>query len=517
VPLVAALAAEAAGGPALPEAAGDLVAGVALLGCGLVLWARGTPGGAQPSMALAGVAWFAGDIWSGLLYVHRGPLTQLLVTYPAGRLRPRALVPVVAAAYVDGAVPALARSEWPTIALAAALVVTAAARCGAVTGVARRTRAIALAAAAAIGGALALAAAGRLAGWDIGELALWTYFAAVTLSALALAAGLSWGGWARAAVTGLVVDLGDRHERRGLRAALARTLGDRGLEVGYRVAGAGAWVDEHGRPIELPEPATGRRVTVVHDGDEPVAALVHDPAALGDGELARSVAAAARIALANLQMQHEAAARMEEVAASSRRLVETADEERRLLADELRTGPERRLRELTGRLAAAASARDGATADELRRLAGELDDARADLLRFAQGVHPPALTERGLGAALAQLVANAPLDVTLSVADRRFPPAHEAAAFFVCSEALANVAKYAGADHADVSVAADGGRLVVRVADDGSGGADPSRGSGLRGLADRVEALGGALRVHSPPGAGTRLEAELPIGPAGDP
>jgi signal transduction histidine kinase len=162
-------------------------------------------------------------------------------------------------------------------------------------------------------------------------------------------------------------------------------------------------------------------------------------------------------------------------------------------------------------LVAFAAGRDGDAAMALGQLAAELDEARGDLRRFAQGIHPRALTEHGLGAALAELAAQAPVPVTLAVTQRRFPLTHEAAAFFVCSEGLANVAKYADAARVEIAVAAAGDRLTVRVADDGAGGADARQGSGLRGLADRVEALGGTLSVDSPLGAGTRLEAALPI------
>jgi signal transduction histidine kinase len=158
-----------------------------------------------------------------------------------------------------------------------------------------------------------------------------------------------------------------------------------------------------------------------------------------------------------------------------------------------------------------AAERDGEAAETLRELAGDLGAARAELLRFARGVHPRSLTEGGLSEALDELVGQAAVPVRLEVPAGRFPPAQEAAAFFLCSEGLANVAKYAGGASADIAVRATPSGLVVRVADDGVGGADPALGSGLRGLADRVEALGGTLRVDSHAGAGTRLEAVLPI------
>jgi signal transduction histidine kinase len=238
---------------------------------------------------------------------------------------------------------------------------------------------------------------------------------------------------------------------------------------------------------------------------------VHDPAALADRELVDSVAAAARLAVVNVRLQAEIAARIGEVAASRRRLVEARDDESRRLGDRLHAGAEHRLAGLRERMSRLAAERDGEAGETLRQLADDLGAARAELLRFARGVHPRSLTEGGLSKALDELVAQAAVPVRLEVAAGRFPPAQEAAAFFLCSEGLANVAKYAGGASADIAVRASRPGLLVQVADDGPGGADPARGSGLRGLADRVEALGGTLRVDSRAGAGTRLEAVLPI------
>ena len=501
-----------AGGPPLPEGAGDLIAGLALLGGGAATWLARARGGCSGLLALSGAAWFAGDLSGALLYAHRGPLTQLLLVYPGGQVRSLAVGALVAVAYVDGLVPSLARAPWLTLALMAAVVVAAGARHRAAAGAERRARAVALAGAVAVGAALALAAVARLADTGAQTGALWAYYAAVTATAAGLTADLLWGRWTRAAVTGLVIDLGDRHEPQALRAALARTLGDPTLQVAYHVAGAGAWVDELGRPVEVPHgDGAGRGVTLVHEQDDAVAALVHDPATLADGELEAAVAAAVRLAVANAGMQAQIAARLRDVEASRRRLVEAGDDERRRLGDELRTRVEDHLARISSRLAAVADGRDGASARTLRQLSAELDDARGDLGRFARGIHPRALTEDGLGAALAELVAQAATPVDLVVTERRFAPAHEAAAFFVCSEGLANVAKYARATHVRIAVMASGDGLVVRVEDDGAGGADASRGSGLRGLADRVQALGGTLRVESPAGMGTRLEAHLPF------
>ena len=494
----------------LPEAAADLAVGLALLAAGVAMWTRRRSSGSGPLIALAGAAWLAGDVWSTLAYAHRGPLVHALLTYPSGRTRSPLIVAVIAIAYVDGLVPELARAPWPTVALTAAIVGVAAWRRASAGGLERRVRTAPLLGAAAIGGALALAAIGRLAGIGT-ETAAWAYEAAIAVTAGVLAHDLLSGRTARAAATGLVVDLADRQEPRALRDTLARTIGDPALRIDYRVGEQ--WVDEAGQPVQLPlQNSEGREVTIVEHGGAPVAALVHDPAALRDETLARSVAAAVRLALANVRLQADVAERVRDVTASRLRLVEAGDEQRRRLREQLRGGAERGLGDVSGELAELAVGRQGQTAAALGALVAELDGARSDLARFAQGVHPRALTERGLNAALSELTDQAVVPVVLDVPDRRFPGPQEAAVFFVCSEGLANVAKYAEASVVRIAVAAIGPRLVVRVIDDGRGGADTARGSGLRGLADRVESLGGTLSVTSPLGAGTRLEAELPIG-----
>jgi signal transduction histidine kinase len=510
--VAAAAGAESAGGPEMPERVGDLIAGLGLVGGGAIAWWRRPGAGAGRLMLLSGVAWFAGDLWSALLYAHRGPLVHLLLTYPSGRSSSRVTLLVIAAAYVDGLIPALARSEWITLALAGAVVLVAAWRRHASGGVERRARGTALACAAVLGGALAFGALGRLADAGVETAAVWTLYGAVFAIAWAVTVDLLWGRWGRAAATGLVIDLGDHHEPRALRAALARTLGDPGLELAYRADGSGGWVDEAGMPVQVParDARDGRTVTVIGAADAPVAALVHDPAALSDPRLLDAVAAAAGLAVANVGLQAEVAGRVRDVAASRRRLVEAGDEERRRLAAECREGPEERLAEVAARLKRLADDTDGEAAATFRRLTDEVVIARTRLQDFAQGIRPRLLGEGGLRAALAELVEQSGVPVTLDVPDRRFPPAQELVGYYVCSEALANVAKYAHASHVNVDVAAADAELRVVIRDDGIGGADARRGSGLRGLVDRVEALGGRLRVESPQRGGTRVEAVLP-------
>jgi len=443
---------------------------------------------------------------------------HLLLTYPSGRSSSRVTLLVIAAAYADGLIGHLARSEWLTLALMGAVVLLAAARHRAAGGVERRARAAALACAALLSATLGLAALMRSLEAGTDAAAVWALYAAIVAIACGLTADLLWGRWGRAALTGFVIDLGDRHEPQALRAALARTLGDPELALAYRVDEHAGWVDEAGRPVQLPARDGDRRraVTLIGEVDAPVAALVHDPAALSDPGIVTAVAAAARLAIANVRLQADVAGRVHDVAASRRRLVEAGDEERRRLRDQLGEGPEARLSEVAARLERLAAGAGGEVGAALRRLSDEMATTRVQLQDFAQGIRPRSLTDGGLLPALGELVRHSNVPVELEVPDGRFAPAQELVAYFVCSEALANVAKYADASAARVTVVVAQDTLRVRVADDGVGGADARRGSGLRGLADRVEALGGRLGVDSPPGGGTRVEAILPTAGNGD-
>jgi signal transduction histidine kinase len=480
-----------------------LVAGAA------VVARRGRSAGAP--LVITGLAWLAGDVADALLYVHRGPLVQLLLGYPAGQLRPQAVVAVTVAAYADGLVPVVARAPWPTLALVAAVVGAAGWRLIVAGRWERSARTLAFACALVVCGSLAASAVTRVVGVDAEAATAWAYEIAVCAGVMALAAGLLWGRWATGAVRGLVLDLGVGSDPQALRAALARTVGDPTLRVAYRVGAE--WVDELGHPVDVPAGSTtGRAVTFVQDAGRPVAAFVHDPTALADERLAESVAAVARLAVATAAMQAESAQRLEDVAASRRRLVVVADEERRRIGERLAGGVQARLALLSGSFAGLAGRRDGETATALDELRQELDHARADLERFAQGVHPRTLDEEGIAAALTELAARAGAGIDISgLRAERIAPAQAAAAFFVCSEGLANVAKHASHARVNITAGSVGGELVVTIGDDGPGGANPAAGSGLRGLSDRVGALGGTLTVASPRGGGTRLEARLPI------
>jgi signal transduction histidine kinase len=507
--IAVAAACEWASGASLPAAAGDGAAGAALLGAGVAAMGvtRGVRSGAL--MVTCGVAWLAGTLWGALVFVHRGPLVQLVLAYP--RLRPgsRVAATVIGVAYVCAVVAPLARSSAVTVALVVAMMAAALVRQRAAAGAERRARAAALAAAALIAAALAAAAVARLEGGRLESFSLWGYDAAVALS-VGLAADLRWGRWTRAAVAELVADLGTLERPGTLRGRLARALGDPELALGYRAPGDNGYADEAGQPLPLPARHQGRSVTYVDDGGQPVAVLVHDRALLDDPQLLAAAASAARLAARNARLQGEVRAGVAEVAASRRRLVEAGIEQRCRLEGELRVGAERRLAAVAGRLNRLIAAHDAARGDSLAEVAAGVERARDDLYRFAQGIHPAILTEHGLAAALAEAGALMPHYVALDVPPGRLPPSVEATIYFMCMEALANVGKHAAASQVHIRVRHREASVEVTITDDGCGGADPT-GGGLRGLTDRIQALGGRLEVDSPEGGGTRLEATIPV------
>jgi signal transduction histidine kinase len=222
------------------------------------------------------------------------------------------------------------------------------------------------------------------------------------------------------------------------------------------------------------------------------------------------------IALENQRLREELQARMDELNASRRRIVAACDDERRRLERNLHDGAQQRLVALSMqlRLIQADIRKDPAAAEALVTTAtDELARSLEELRELARGIHP-AVLHCGLQSALESLAARSPVRTTVHCGEiARLPEQVELAAYFVVCESLANVGKYAGASIATVTVTRSRGRLRVAVADDGAGGADPLAGSGLRGLADRVEALNGRLSLSSPAGLGTTVVAEIPLAP----
>ena len=351
-------------------------------------------------------------------------------------------------------------------------------------------------AAVAVAGILSVIPASIGSGEDAWNLVLITLITAVPFAFLV---GLLRSSLSRAdAVSGLV----ERFGTVSVRDALAEALGDPDLSLAYWLPRPGRWVDAEGRPVELPE---SKAVTEI----EQVAAIIYDPALLDEPELVRTAGAAAGLALRNERLDAELRARYEELRASQARLVAAGDEARRRIERDLHDGAQQRLVSLALMLRMAA--RRHPDDPDLVRAGDELKNALQELRELARGIHPAVLTERGLEAALAGLASRSHVPVTIDTnLEERLPPAVETAAYFVISEALTNVSKYADATAAEVSVRQANGSVVIDVRDDGVGGADPASGSGLRGISDRVSALDGLLEVTSPPGEGTVVRAELP-------
>ncbi len=340
-------------------------------------------------------------------------------------------------------------------------------------------------------------------------------FVVFAATPFAFLAGLARADLAQArGVRSLVARLGDLPGPGDLRSALAAALGDPTLSLAFWVPQQGRYVDEQGAAVALPAAGdVGRAATEVERDGRRIAAIVHDRALAEDRQTVRAAGAATALLLENQRLDAELRANLRELRASRERLVEAGDAERRRLERNLHDGAQSRLVALALTLGlgrrrmpdgSEAAALIDASIDELKQ---SLDELR----ELARGIHPAVLTEHGLEPALRSLAARSPVPVELEGgAGGRLPAAVETAAYFVVSEALTNVAKYACAGHATVRLERTDGRLLVEVSDDGVGGAAPTAGSGLHGLADRVSALDGALDVASPPGGGTRLRADLP-------
>jgi signal transduction histidine kinase len=339
-----------------------------------------------------------------------------------------------------------------------------------------------------------------------------TYFV-VGLAPFAFLTGLLHARLARSSVGDLFVELRADPAPADLRDALARALRDPSLTLAYWLPEFGSYADQEGRAVELPASDGRRAVRLIERDGLPVAALVHDPALRDEPELLDAVTAAAGIAIEKSQLNVELRARVEELRGSRARIVEAGQRERQRLERNLHDSAQHRLVALSLQLSLLQEqlADDRSAAAQLERARREIDTSLDELREVAHGIHPAVVSGHGLAVALEQLAARAPVPVDLSVQiDRRLPEEVEVAAYYLISESLANVGKHAQALSARVEVAGGNGRLQVEVVDDGVGGADTEGGSGLRGLADRVEALGGRLRVWSPRGGGTRVQAEIP-------
>ncbi len=380
------------------------------------------------------------------------------------------------------------------------------------TPVRRRQAAPVLWAGALLLAALTASVVNDLIGAPLGDAADFGVAATLALLPIAVVVVLLRRRLDRATVASLVVELGAAQPMPDLQQLLSRTLRDPTLRVGYWLDDRKQFAQRDGQAIELASAAADGVTMIERDGRR-IAALVHDPALRERRELVESVSAVVALRLDNERLEAELRARARELEASRARLVEATDSERRRLERDLHDGAQQQLISvaMTLGLARARERSGGAVADLLGEAQAALERALGELRQLCRGLLPPLLRERGLEAALRDLCRRAPVRNHITVAEGLPPiaPSAEAALFFVLSEGLANAAKHAHASNVEIALGPAGHGLLLSIEDDGRGGADPS-GFGLRGLADRLGALGGHFAVGPAPVRGTRLEAWVP-------
>jgi len=342
----------------------------------------------------------------------------------------------------------------------------------------------------------------------------WATFAAIGVTAVVFLIALLQARLSRAHVGELLVGLGVNPGPAELQEAVARALRDQSATLAYWLPEFDSYADVDGHQLEL-EDESGRATTPISRDGVPVAVLLHDAALLDEPRLLASVAVATGMTIQNAQLQVELKARLQELRGSRVRILEAEQAERRRLERDLHDGAQQRLIALSMKLGELEDRLDGQTElrDRIEEARQELTASLADLRDLAHGIHPAAVSDHGLAVALESLATRAPIPVQVIGAPiERLPEHVELAAFFIVSEALTNVARHARASSVLVELEKTTEFLIVEVHDDGVGGAAADAGTGLRGLADRVEALGGRLRVWSPAGDGTRIRAEMPCG-----
>jgi signal transduction histidine kinase len=537
--------------------------GLSFCGTGVFAWMRRPHNRFGALMTAVGFAWFisaltaANDPWVYTFGVYLAPLYLVLVghmllAFPSGRLETTPARTLIAIGYLDALFVQIPfflldgditgddhapANAWGVIddpdsaqvfgtvsqLVAAVLIIWLGALLFQKRKVAsppqRRAMAPVLWTGVVLMGTLAVAMVNQLFGGASMIVAGPSVAALVAFAALpwAFVVGLLRTRYSRA---GAVGDLVERLNAQGvegesLRDALADALGDRSLALAFWSRSSERYVDAHGQPVDLP-PATSRSraVTEIERESVPVAAILHDAALLDEPGLVRAAGAAAALALENERLEAELKARVAELQVSRAKVIEVGMAERRALERNLHDGAQQRLVALSLQLGLAKTKlRDDPDVAE-RILDGarvELASALEELRELARGIHPAILTDRGLAPALEALASRAPVPVEIdAVPEGRMPMPVEAVAYFVVAESLTNMAKYADAEYASVRVLRENGYAVVEIEDNGIGGADPSAGSGLRGLADRLAALDGRLEVDSPPGVGTTVRARIP-------
>ena len=440
-------------------------------------------------MTLAGLTWFLGTVSRAAVYLHRGPLVQLVVSHPTGRTHGRIARAFVVGAYLAALAQPYTGANVLTLTVAGGLVVFA---CHAL--LARRAL-VPASAALALAGAFTLTAVNRLENLNRRDLVLVIYDGVVAAVALGLTIDLLRRHRTGAAVRGLVVDLGSISGTVGLRDRLAAALGDPSLVLGYRLADTGALVDDAGQPLNSrPRAPAGvwRGSSATAERSASSCTTLRSP---------RTGSSSARLLPRHRSRWRTPASRQRrasearELAESRRRIVESSDRERRRLAQDIHAGPERLLDDAAAHLATAAE-RNGRNPSD--RSSGSSARHRRNCARSLGGSRPPALASGGLMPALVQLAEHSPIPVETKGSAERLPEAVEAALFFVCSEGLANAVKHSHATRVTIE--------VVRGERDG-----PGRGRRRRRRRREPQTRRGTRGAHRPRrGAGRNVATRQP-------
>ena len=486
----------------------DLLVGVAATGAGLFAFRlqRGT--GAL--LMAAGLVWWLGNLIPVALYLHRGLFLHAVSTYPGWRPRTPVEAGLLALGYLFACWPPLASTDLGTALFGFAVSAVGFARLQRGEGRSRRSRQVALRAALVLlvgsnGSVLIRISAGTS---DVIEPSLILYQAGFVAAAVILALGLR--APSSGSIADLVVEIGASGTST-VRDALSRLLDDPLLQVGILQAD-GCYLDTHGFPIDIPDGLGPRTATWVGQRTPDDAVIVHDRTLRADNALLEAVTSVTRLSSANAELTAQARQQLAELTAARRRLLTSEDEERRRLSKSLHDRTEPNLLAVEELLVSIVASNDG---DSSARSAAQnareqLRLARRDLDTITRGLHPWE-SSSDLETALVAMAKQASFPVSVNVA--ALPEKQEVASviYYVCSETVANTLKHASADHIEIKLIEKGGALTVTVTDDGKGGADPSKGTGLKGLADRVAGLGGELAIQSPEGAGTRVTATFSV------
>ncbi len=483
----------------------DAASGLALAACGITLNRHLRNGRPGLLFLAASVAWFAGTVIPAVapagafgtamvLTLHRGPLVHGIVAVLSRRGRSWSVVAAVSLAWITAIVGPLARLDAVSITLGASLVVAGLsflrdARREPLTGVA-------LVGACVYGAAIAIPAALRLGGIESDRAAIAVYM--VVVATLSLALALAARGARESAVMALAIDLGDRPDGSTLRRALARAVGDPQLAIGIWLEDEHRYVDELGRALVNVSPDSG--TLLVADGRR-VGVLLHAPSTSYAAGIVDGAASVAALALENVRLEADAKRGVEELGAARRRIVEQTHEQRRLIGERIARGADRHLE------AAESLLRRIGEALPDPALLDQLVEARASILSLATGLDASLPPEDRLRVAAERRSMRSPLPVVLRFEPIDLPDEWQHALLLVFAEAVTNAVKHSQGARISSDLLAIPGGVRMTITDDGIGGAD-ANGFGLRGLGDRIEALGGSVEVVS--GArGTTITATL--------